>query len=162
MVNESEANSTVDLQNSTFEDVLPAETGSTEATMALGEQLAERLERGDIVALYGELGTGKTHLVKGIAAGLGIPPKTVRSPTFTILREYDAGRLPLYHFDAYRIGDPSEFEAIGFEEYAYGEGVTVIEWASRVEDLLPPNALRLRLTHVSERKRLIERIEGGE
>lgn len=133
-------------------------TDSVEETMALGRRLTETLSPGAVVALDGDLGAGKTHLVKGIAAGLGIPPETVRSPTFTILHAYDEGRLPLYHFDAYRIGDPSEFEAIGFEEYAYGEGVTVIEWASRVENLLPSDVLRLRLTHVSAHERRIERV----
>jgi len=136
-------------------------TDSVDATLDLGRALSETLSPGAVVALDGDLGTGKTHLVKGLAAGLGIPPETVRSPTFTILHAYDEGRLPLYHFDAYRIGDPSEFEAIGFAEYAYGEGVTVIEWASRVADLLPPDTLRLRLTHVSEHERRIEQLDEG-
>jgi tRNA threonylcarbamoyladenosine biosynthesis protein TsaE len=133
-------------------------TDSVDATMALARRLAETLSPGAVVALDGDLGTGKTHFVKGLAAGLGIPPETVRSPTFTIVHEYTDGRLPLYHFDAYRIGDPSELEAIGFDEYAYGDGITVIEWAARVADLLPPDTLRLRLTHVSAHERRIERV----
>jgi tRNA threonylcarbamoyladenosine biosynthesis protein TsaE len=128
--------------------------------MDRGRALAETLSPGAVVALNGDLGAGKTHFVKGLAAGLGIPPETVRSPTFTILHEYTAGRLPLYHFDAYRIGDPSEFEAIGFAEYAYGDGITVVEWAARVEALLPPDTLHLRLTHVSAHERRIERVDG--
>ena len=115
------------------------------------------LDAGAVLALYGDLGTGKTHLVKGLADGLGLSPSTVRSPTFTILHTYDEGRCPLHHFDAYRVQTPDEFVELGFEEYVHGDGITCIEWADRVEALLPPDALRLRLSHVGPRQRRIAR-----
>lgn len=130
-------------------------TDSVEDTYALGAQLADTLDAGAVLGLYGDLGTGKTHLVKGLAKGLDIPPSTVRSPTFTILQTYEAGRRPLYHFDAYRVQTPDEFVELGFEEYVHGEGITCIEWAGRVESLLPPHTLRLTLSHVDEHRRRI-------
>jgi len=139
--------------------LFPVTTASVEETFALGRRLAEALSPGAVVALEGDLGTGKTHLVKGLAAALGIPPETVRSPTFTILHEYTGVQPPLYHFDAYRIGGASEFEALGFREYVDGSGITVVEWASRVADLLPPGTLWLRLTHVSPAERRVECVE---
>ena len=141
------------VHRSTAEALFPATTESVEETTALGARLAERLEPGAVVALYGDLGTGKTHLVKGIAEGLGIDPATVRSPTFTILHTYDDGDRPLHHFDAYRVQTPDEFVELGFEEYVHGPGLTVIEWANRVESLLPPQTLRLQLTHVAPQRR---------
>ncbi len=126
--------------------------------MALGETLAARCAPGAVLALYGDLGTGKTHLVKGLARGLGIPPTTVRSPTFTLLSTYDEGRFPLYHFDAYRVQDPDEFVELGAQEYVYGDGVTCIEWADRVQSIVPPEALHLRLTHVAPSQRRIARL----
>lgn len=136
-------------------DLLPCETDSPEATHALGRRLAEHLRPGDVVALYGDLGAGKTQLVKGIAAGLGIPDEEVSSPTFTLVHEYRDGRLPLYHFDAYRLRNLEEFFDLGYEEYFYGDGVSVVEWADRVEPLLPPHALRLRLEHLGGDRRRI-------
>jgi tRNA threonylcarbamoyladenosine biosynthesis protein TsaE len=135
-------------------------SSSVAETMELGRALAEAATPGTVVALYGDLGTGKTHLVKGVADGLGIDPATVRSPTFVIVRTYEEGRLPLYHFDAYRVGGEDEFVELGYEEYFFGEGVSVVEWPGRVESLLPADALRLHLTHVSETERRIERVEG--
>ncbi len=129
-----------------FTDLLPAETASPDETVALGQRLAERLEPGDVLALYGDLGAGKTHLVKGLCAGLGIAPEAVSSPTFTIVNEYD-GTLPVYHIDAYRIERPDEFFELGYETYVFGDGVCLIEWPERVEALIPEHALRLRLTH---------------
>src|SRR5690625_3237274 len=105
-------------------------TKSELETMTLGEQIAERLEQGDVITLEGELGTGKTTFVKGIAKGLNIE-RTVTSPTFTIIKEYE-GRLPLYHMDAYRLEDAEE--DIGFDEYIYGSGVTIIEWAQFIDE----------------------------
>jgi len=91
--------------------------------------------------------------VKGIAAGLGISPAEVRSPTFTILSVYDEGERPLYHFDAYRVQRPDEFVELGFEEYVHGDGVACIEWADRVTSLLPPNTIHLQFQHVAPAKR---------
>jgi len=139
------------------QSLLPITTESVDETYALGAQLADLLDAGAVLALYGDLGTGKTHLVKGLAEGLGLPPSTVRSPTFTILHTYDEGRRPLHHFDAYRVQTPDEFVELGFEEYVHGDGITCIEWADRVEALLPPDTLRLRLTHVGPRQRRIAR-----
>lgn len=137
------------------EDLLPVTTSSVEETLVLGETLEARCVPGTVVALYGDLGTGKTHLVKGLARGLGIPPATVRSPTFTLLSTYEEGRLPLYHFDAYRVQDPDEFVELGAKEYVYGDGVTCIEWADRVQSIVPPEALQLHLTHVAPSQRRI-------
>jgi tRNA threonylcarbamoyladenosine biosynthesis protein TsaE len=146
---------------SDFTALLPCTTGSAAETEALGRRIGEQLRPGAVLALYGDLGTGKTRLVKGIAGGLEIAPETVRSPTFTIVQTYPEGRLPLYHFDAYRVGSPDEFHELGYEEYVYGDGVTVIEWADRVESLVPADALRLRLRHVSPEERRVETIEDG-
>ena len=143
------------VQRSTVEALFPVTTDSAAETRALGTQLTERLPSGAVVALYGDLGTGKTHLVKGIAEGLGLDPAAVRSPTFTILHTYDEGERPLHHFDAYRVQTPDEFVELGFEEYVHGPGLTVIEWADRVETLLPPTTLHLQLTHVAPQRRRI-------
>ena len=144
----------------TFTDLLPLETTAPEATRSFGAKLAECLGPGDVVALYGDLGTGKTQLVKGICAGLGFDAQEVRSPTFTLLHEYATEHLPVYHFDAYRIRRPDEFFELGYEEYFYDEGLCLVEWPARVETLLPPGTLRLRLTHQGGDRRLIEK--GGE
>jgi len=130
---------------------------SVAETLAYGREMAKGLEPGAVIALSGDLGTGKTHLTKGIADGLGIPPERVRSPTFTILQTYPEGRLPLYHFDAYRVATPDEFYELGFEEYFYGDGVSVVEWPERVAELIPDDAIRLTLSHVSETERRIVR-----
>jgi tRNA threonylcarbamoyladenosine biosynthesis protein TsaE len=114
-------------------------TKSPEETIALGEEVAARLQPGDILCLDGDLGAGKTHLVKGIAQGLNIDPHTVQSPTYTLINEYQ-GPLPLYHFDCYRMESPREALEIGAEEYFYGEGVCVIEWPERISPLIPPEA----------------------
>lgn len=135
----------------------PVVTTSVEETLNLGRDLADALHPGAVLALAGDLGSGKTHLVKGIAAGLGLDPATVRSPTFTLLHTYTGGRLPLYHFDAYRLHTPDEFYELGYEEYVYGSGITVIEWPERVAALLPQEAIWLRLQHVSPTERSIAR-----
>ncbi len=142
--------------------LLPAVTASPAQTRALGARLAALLRQGDVVALYGDLGAGKTQLVKGVCAGLGIERCAVTSPTFTLLHEYEGGRLLVYHFDAYRITRPDELFELGCEEYVYGEGLCLIEWAGRVEPLLPPEALCLRLAHRGGDQRLISRIEDRE
>ena len=108
-------------------------------TENFGRRLGESLSAGDVVAMVGDLGTGKTTLTGYIARGLGIK-ETVRSPTFTIIKEYNSGRLPLYHFDVYRIGDPEELFNIGADEYFDGDGVCVVEWADLVSEELPENS----------------------
>lgn len=110
---------------------LVLQSTSPETTRALGERLGRLLQPGDVVLLSGNLGAGKTALTQGIARGLGVTGP-VSSPTFTILKEYE-GRIPLYHFDLYRIEDPDELEALGFGDYFYGDGVSVVEWAERGE-----------------------------
>lgn len=118
------------------------EVHSIEETTALGERLGKILKPSDIVCLTGDLGTGKTHITKGIAKGLGIDDP-ITSPTFTIVNEYDTGRLKLYHFDVYRVSDPDEIYAIGFDDYIFSDGVSIIEWANYIEEILPPEYLHI-------------------
>jgi len=118
------------------------ETFSPEETMALGLSLGQSAFPGEIICLDGDLGCGKTVFTQGFARGLGVSDDVV-SPTFTIIREYEDGRLPLYHFDVYRIGDPDEMEELGYEDYFYGPGVTLIEWSKLIEELIPKNALKI-------------------
>lgn len=135
---------------------LPATTTSVDETIDLARAIAASLSPGAVVALQGDLGAGKTHFVKGLADGLGYEPHEVRSPTFTIVQVHEGEAMPLYHFDAYRVGSPEEFVDLGFEEYVYGEGVTVVEWPERVEELLPEETIWLTITHVSPSERRIE------
>lgn len=114
------------------------ETNSAEETFACGRELAQNASAGDVFALIGDLGVGKTVFTKGFADGLGVT-EPVNSPTFTILQIYEEGRLPLYHFDVYRIEEPEEMEEVGFDEYVFGNGVSLIEWADRIEEILPEN-----------------------
>ncbi|MBQ7796123.1 MAG: tRNA (adenosine(37)-N6)-threonylcarbamoyltransferase complex ATPase subunit type 1 TsaE [Lachnospiraceae bacterium] len=107
-----------------------------EETYALGKSLGEAAKPGDVICLNGDLGVGKTVFTQGFAAGLGIT-EPVNSPTFTIVQQYDDGRLPLYHFDVYRIGDVSEMDEIGYEDCFYGDGVCLIEWSNLIEEILP-------------------------
>lgn len=120
------------------------ETNRPEDTWKLGYGLGETAARGQVICLNGDLGVGKTVFTQGFAAGLGIG-EPVNSPTFTILQIYEEGRLPLYHFDVYRIGDAEEMEEIGYEDYFFGEGVCLIEWASLIEELLPERAIRITI-----------------
>ena len=117
-----------------------------EETKKFGEKLCEKLTAGSIVALTGDLGTGKTTLTKAIAAGLGLTD-VITSPTFNIVKQYDSGRLPLYHFDVYRIGDVDEMYEIGYEEYFFGDGVCVIEWADLIEEIIPDDAVRIEIEY---------------
>ncbi len=142
--------------------LLPTETDSTDATLALGRRLATHLEAGDVVALYGDLGAGKTHLVKGICAAYGVPEAAVTSPTFTLVNEYAGDAFSIYHLDAYRIERLQEFFELGYEEYFYGDGLCLIEWPAHVEPLLPEHTLRLRLTHLGGNRRRIDWEKGGE
>lgn len=129
---------------------------SEEDTASLGLMLAEAAEPGDIIALIGDLGTGKTALTKYIAKGLGITEE-ISSPTFTIVKEYKSGRLPLYHFDVYRLGCGDELMDIGAEDMLEGDGLCVIEWADIVSDVLPADALVVRLEYGSnENERIAE------
>ncbi len=118
------------------------ETHSPEETRALGRLLGEKASSGELFCLNGDLGAGKTVFTKGFAEGLGVTEDVV-SPTFTILQIYESGRLPLYHFDVYRIGDIEEMEEIGYEDYFFGEGVTVIEWSDLISELIPKNAVKV-------------------
>ncbi len=120
------------------------ETNSAEETYELGRQIGIRAKAGDVYTLTGDLGAGKTVFTQGVAAGLGID-EAISSPTFTVLQIYDEGRLPLYHFDVYRIGDAAEMDEIGYEEYFYGGGVCMIEWADLIEEILPPSYYRITI-----------------
>lgn len=120
------------------------ESNSAEDTFAFGQRLGREAVPGEIICLDGDLGVGKTVFTQGFAAGLGINDY-VNSPTFNIVKEYEGGRLPLYHFDVYRIGDPSEMEEIGYEDYFYGQGVSIIEWPGQIEELLPKEARWVRI-----------------
>ena len=120
------------------------ETFSEKETYDLGKELGAKAVPGEVLCIDGDLGVGKTVFTKGFAKGLGVEEDVV-SPTFTIIQIYDEGNLPLYHFDVYRIGEPEEMYEIGFEDYFYGEGVCLIEWASLIEELLPENAVRIKI-----------------
>ncbi len=126
------------------------ESTSAEDTFNLGVRLGSEAKPGTVFCLDGDLGTGKTVITKGIAKGLGIT-EPVSSPTFTVVQIYTEGRLPLYHFDVYRIEDPVEMDEIGYEDCFYGEGVTVVEWSDMIAELLPAGAVHIRLTKAIER-----------
>ncbi|MCD4813248.1 tRNA (adenosine(37)-N6)-threonylcarbamoyltransferase complex ATPase subunit type 1 TsaE [bacterium] len=129
------------------------ESASVAETELIGAELARQLRSGDVVALYGELGAGKTCLIRGLAHQLGVA-EAVTSPTFTLINEYQAS-LPLYHFDLYRLEHPGELEDIGYEDYFYSEGICVVEWPERAGTLLPQAHWKVQLTIASEDKRRI-------
>lgn len=129
-------------------------TGAPEETRALGRRLAQLLLPGDVVLLFGDLGAGKSELTRGIADGLGITAP-VTSPSFTILNVYDEGRIPLYHFDWYRLNGADELYEMGMDEYLGGDGVAVVEWPSRCPEAIPETHLAVRLTPVGESLREI-------
>ena len=118
-----------------------------------GKRVAQFLSPGDFFALDGELGAGKTLFTKGIAEGLDVEEE-MTSPTFTIIHEYDSGRLPLYHMDVYRLKQPEEMYDLGYEEYFYGEGVTVVEWASMIPSLLPEEYIEILIVSIPEGREL--------
>ncbi|MEI8172837.1 MAG: tRNA (adenosine(37)-N6)-threonylcarbamoyltransferase complex ATPase subunit type 1 TsaE [Deltaproteobacteria bacterium] len=125
----------------------------SEDTFFIGRIIGESLNAGDIVALSGDLGTGKTYLTKGIARGLGVSEQyQITSPTFTLINEYP-GRLTLYHFDLYRLESFLDMINLGYEEYLFGKGVSVIEWAEKASDILPDETIFISLTHLDENTR---------
>lgn len=134
----------------TAEKGMQYETFSEEETFRLGESLARGARAGQVFALNGDLGVGKTVFTKGMAAGLGIR-ENVNSPTFTIVQEYEGGRLPFYHFDVYRIGDIEEMEEIGYEDYFYGNGICLVEWAELIRELLPEHTVWITIEKDLER-----------
>ena len=131
---------------------------SAEETQNIGRIIGEGLSSGDVVALTGELGSGKTCITRGIARGLGVPEEyQITSPTFTLINEYP-GRVTLYHVDIYRLSGSQDLKDMGYEEYFYGDGITVIEWAEKIKDILPEDEERLniRLRYIDENKREIK------
>lgn len=138
------------------------ETWSADETFAVGKTMGEAAKPGEIYCLTGDLGVGKTVFTQGFAKGIGII-EAVSSPTFTIIQEYHEGKLPFYHFDVYRIGDISEMDEIGYEDYFYSEGVCLVEWGELIEDILPKDVYRIIIEKDLEKGfdyRKIQ-IEGG-
>ena len=119
-----------------MEEIKIIESFSPEETLELGREMGRNAQPGDVYTLIGDLGVGKTVFTQGIAEGLEIE-ESICSPTFTIVQVYEEGRMPFYHFDVYRIGDVEEMEEIGYEDYFYGEGLCMIEWANLIEEILP-------------------------
>ena len=120
------------------------ETHGPKETFEIGKQLGLEAKPGEVYCLDGDLGVGKTVFTKGFASGLGIT-EPVNSPTFTIVQQYEEGRLPLYHFDVYRIGDVEEMDEIGYEDCFYGEGVCLIEWSTLIQEILPEDAIHITI-----------------
>ena len=120
------------------------ETNSEKETFELGKKIGENAKAGQIYTLTGDLGVGKTVFTQGLAAGLGIT-EPVNSPTFTIVQMYEDGRLPFYHFDVYRIADVEEMDEIGYEDYFFGDGVCLIEWADLIQEILPPDVIAIEI-----------------
>lgn len=131
-------------------------THSAEKTIELGRELAKRLSMGDVVALYGDLGSGKTTFTKGIGEGLGVEdPRHINSPSFVLIKEYK-GMLPLYHLDLYRLDNLEDIENIAIDEYLYGDGITVIEWAEKIKGLLPDKHIAVTFKIKGETERDID------
>lgn len=135
-----------------------SESYSEKDTYELGRSMGEKACPGQVYTLIGDLGTGKTVFTKGLAAGLGIS-EPVSSPTFTIVQVYEEGRLPFYHFDVYRIGSVEEMDEIGYEDYIYGDGVSLIEWADLIEEILPEHYTEIKLEKDLEKGFDYRRIE---
>jgi tRNA threonylcarbamoyladenosine biosynthesis protein TsaE len=135
-------------------------SGSPEETLTIGEFIAGSLEPGDILCLHGDLGAGKTQLVKGISRGLGLSEHLVNSPTFTLIHEYH-GQLPLYHFDLYRLKNVSELREIGVEDYLYGKGVCIVEWPEILENDLPANAVHVTIKKIDASTRKLSIGDSG-
>jgi tRNA threonylcarbamoyladenosine biosynthesis protein TsaE len=128
---------------------------SIEETIEFGSSIGEQLKPGDVVTLQGPLGSGKTHLVKGIAEALGIDKEQVHSPTYSLIHEYSSD-IPLYHFDCYRMEDPHEALEIGAEEYFYGDGICVIEWPEKIAPILPDDLIGITLKSTGKTQRIFE------
>ena len=138
-----------------------AVTNSATETRTLGERLAGKLKAGDVILLEGELGAGKSELARGTARGLGVT-ETVTSPSFTILNVYESGRIPLYHFDWYRLESSEELYELGMDEYLGGDGIALVEWPGKCPDAVPADCLRIRISAEGENTRIIEaEPEGG-
>lgn len=120
------------------------ETFSEEETYALGEEIGRAAKPGEVYTLIGDLGVGKTVFTQGVAKGLGIT-EPISSPTFTIVQVYEEGRMPFYHFDVYRIGDVEEMDEIGYEDYFYGKGISFVEWANLIEELIPKERIQITI-----------------
>ncbi|MCM8780306.1 MAG: tRNA (adenosine(37)-N6)-threonylcarbamoyltransferase complex ATPase subunit type 1 TsaE [Candidatus Omnitrophica bacterium] len=129
---------------------------SVNQTLHIGRKISKELVKGDIICLFGQLGSGKTVLTKGIASGLGIEKDRIISPTFVLIRQYNQAKIPLYHFDLYRLKSPMDILDLGYEEFFYNEAVTVIEWADRLKYVLPKEYLKIELSIKTEGQRLIE------
>ena len=134
------------------------ETFSEKETFELGKKLGTEAKPGQVYALLGDLGVGKTILTKGFAEGIGIT-EPVSSPTFTIVQVYEEGRMPFYHFDVYRIGDIEEMDEIGYEDCFYGEGVCLVEWANLIEEIMPENTIWITIEKYLEKGFDYRRIE---
>ena len=135
---------------------------SVNDTLRIGRQIAKQLKPSDIIVLFGDLGSGKTVLTKGIARGLGISVSNIISPSFVLLRQYTKGKLPLFHFDLYRLAKPKDIAGLGFEEYFYGQGVTVIEWAERLTCLMPKEYLKVELLFKNDTQRKLKFSASGD
>lgn len=129
-------------------------SNSVKETLNLGKRIARSLQKGDIVCLFGQFGSGKTVFTKGLASGMGIRKEEIISPSFVLIREYSGSPIALYHFDLYRLKDPQDIIRLGYEEYLYDEGVAVIEWADRLKRLLPKEYLKIELIVKSSSMRL--------
>jgi tRNA threonylcarbamoyladenosine biosynthesis protein TsaE len=135
---------------------------SEDETVALGRRLGSLLQTGDFIALTGELGSGKTRFVRGVAAGLSVDPATrITSPTYSLLHIYK-GRLPLYHFDLYRLAGDADVAELGFAEFFYGDGVSLVEWADRLQEEMPAECLTITFSHVGDDRRRIVFIAAGD
>ncbi len=134
---------------------------SVNNTLNIGSGIARHLRSGDIICLFGQLGSGKTVLTKGVALGLGMKKNKVVSPSFVLIRQYNQAKIPIYHFDLYRLKEERDILGLGYEEYLYGEGITVIEWADRLKYLLPKEYLKITLEIKGDTKREIKIIPLG-
>ncbi len=130
-------------------------SSSLEETISFGKKMGKALKAGDVIALSGELGSGKTWFTKGIALGMGIPAEAVTSPSFTLVNEYDGRLFKLFHIDAYRLRDKTDFLSAGLDEYFYRDGIAVMEWADRWPEILPDNTIAIRLSIMDENRRKI-------
>jgi len=137
-------------------------TDSPKETTGIGKKIGRKLKPGDIICLFGDLGSGKTVLAKGIAVGLGVDRKKVISPSFVLMRQHLSGSIPLYHFDLYRLKSCEDILAIGYEDYLFAQGVSVIEWADRLKYLLPKQFLKIELRVAGASRRTLEFIPEGE